>query len=375
MISRRKVMLGTAAALAAPQLMRVASAQDAPYIVGTLFPMAGPNAEYGEIFMAGATLGVDYVTKSKVLKRPIELRSVDSLSTPQGGAVGMSRLVNVDRADYVLLAFTGVCKAAAPIGGRAKTIMCNPGSVAPDLSGLSPYFWNMIPLVTKELDPLLTWMMSKSLKRVSAIYVDDPFGNGVMTALKPALAKAGGQMISTYPITPTEQVFTALAAKIRAENPDAVYFLSAGAQQVELVKQLRNNGITQQLVSAVGVNIPSILNLPEAKGLVFTDQATNWNSTDPLMKTFVENYRAKYNKDPMPYHLNFFNAIVLFGILASTLEKQGKPVNGDNLREQLLAQRKFALAGGTGEFDDVCDISLPVAVDEVTGDGKFKQIG
>jgi len=373
MISRRDLVIGSMATVAAamPRMLR---AETSPYILGTLFPMSGPNAEYGEIFMAGTTMGIDYVTKSNVLSRPIVLRSEDSLSTPQGGALGMTKLVNVDKADYVLLAFTGVCKAAAPIGDRGKTVMVNPGSIAPDLSGLSPYFWNAIPLVTKELGQLVSWMMSKSIKRIVAVYVDDPFGNGVLAALKPALAKAGGEVIGTYPILPTAEAFGALAAKIRAQDPDGVYFLSAGNQQVELVKQLRNNGVTQQLISASGVNIPSILKLPEAKGLVFTDQAIDWNSADPLTRDFVKVFREKYHKDPTPYNENFFNAVLLFGSLASALEKQGKPVNGDTLRSQLLSQRTFSFVGGTGTFDDNCDISLPVAIDEVVGDGTVKQI-
>ena len=75
-----------------------------------------------------------------MLSRPITMQVVDSLATPQGGAIGMSKLVNVERAIYVLVGFTGVSKAAAPIGARAKTILVNGGGVGPDLAGLHAVF-------------------------------------------------------------------------------------------------------------------------------------------------------------------------------------------------------------------------------------------
>ena len=252
------------------------------------------------------------------------MQAVDSLATPQGGAIGMSKLVNVDGAVYVLVGFTGVSKAAAPIGARAKTILVNGGGVGPDLAGLTPYFWNIIPLANIEVAALVPWLMAKQIKRIAAIYIDDPFGNGVMDALKSSLGKAGGSVAAPYSISPTDQEFAAVAAKLRAVKPDAVYFASYGAQQAVIIKQLRNNGITQQLLSYSGVDIPSVRALPQANGLVFTAQAHDWDSPDPVTRRFVQDWRAKYHTDPTPYHQNYYNAVRLFALLAQANEKQGK---------------------------------------------------
>lgn len=64
-----------------------------------------------------------YFKEDKLLKGKVEIKSADSLGTPQGGAIGMSRLTSVDKAVYTLVGFTGVSKAAAPIGQRAKAMM------------------------------------------------------------------------------------------------------------------------------------------------------------------------------------------------------------------------------------------------------------
>ena len=371
MLSRRTVVLGVPLGALAS---RMARAEAAPYVLGTLFPMSGPNAEYGQIFTAGANMALTHVGEDKMLSHPVVLRAVDSLATPQGGAMGMSKLVNVNRAIYVLVGFTGVSKAAAPIGARAKTILVNGGGVGPDLAGLTPYFWNIIPLANIEVAALVPWLTSNKIKRIAALYIDDPFGNGVMDALKTSVGKAGGTVAAAYSISPTDQEFAAIAAKLRALNPDAIYFASYGAQQAVLIKQLRNNGITQQLLSYSGVDIPSVRALPQAKGLVFTAQAHDWNSPDPVTRRFVQDWRAKYHADPTPFHQNYYNAVRLFALLAAAVEKDGKPVNGDTLRGELLKTRSFPLVGGTGTFDEKADISMPIVINRFGEKGAITKI-
>ena len=142
MITRRSFVSAVAAVVAAPAIVK---AQDAPYVLGTLYPMSGLNPDFGEIYTKATVLAVEQIAEEKLLGRPIEIHSQDSQATPQGGAVGMTRLVNVDRAPYVLLGFTGVSKAAAPIGERSKTVMVNGGGVGPDLAKSFSLFLERYP--------------------------------------------------------------------------------------------------------------------------------------------------------------------------------------------------------------------------------------
>ncbi len=356
MINRRTLLASTAALLAAPAILR---AEDAPYVLGTLFPMAGPNAEYGTIFTNGAQMALTHLVADKTLSRPIQMQVEDSQGTPQGGATGMTKLANVDHAIYTLIGFTGVSKAAAPIGTRNKVVMVNGGGVGPDLSGLSPLFWNVIPLIDKEISRLLPWIKTQGMKRIALVYVDDPLGNAALQQLTAQLPAVGATLVGSYSVAPTAQQFGPIAAKLRDATPDGVYFASYGAQQSQIIKQLRDNGIDQQLMTYSAGTIPSVRSLAEAEGLVFTTQISDWTLSDPVTQRFVHDWRAKYNGDPTTYHQNYYNAVRLFGLLAQGLEKAGTPVDGDSLRAELLRVRKFALVGGTGEFDDKGNVAIP----------------
>jgi ABC-type branched-subunit amino acid transport system substrate-binding protein len=371
MITRRQMLVGSLAVAAMPAIAR---AQEKPYVVGTLFPMAGPGAENGIMFTNGAALALEHLRADKILKRPIELRAEDSRATPQGGATGMTKLVSVDEAVWVLIGFTGVSKAAAPIGERAKVITVNGGGTGPDLAGLSPYFWNVIPLLTNEVQAIIPWMGKQGYKRIGLIYLDDPAGLGTKRELEAGLPKIGATLAGTYAVPASAQQFGGVAARLRDDKVDAIYVLTYGIQHAQIIKQLRDNGLTQQIMASASSALPSVFSTPETDGLVYTSQVAKWDSDDAVTKRFVTDWRAKHKADPNTYNQNYYNALRLFGLLASSLEKAGKPVNGDNLRSEMLRVRKFSFVGGEGTFDDKGCISMPMQINQLKG-GKPQVIG
>ncbi len=330
-----------------------AYAQSNAYVVGTLFPMSGANAEAGKIYTNAVQLAFDHIKEDKWLKSDVQIKSADSLGTPQGGAIGMTRLTNVDKAVYTLVGFTGVSKAAAPIGQRAKTMMINGGAVGPDLASLSPYFWNIIPLANQEVKHLIPWLGENKFKKISVIYVDDALGQGILNELKTGLPAKGGSVTSSYSVPPDLQQFSSIIAKLRNDKPDAIYIASPNITQIgQIIKQVRDAGIEQQLLTYGAANFPSISKLAESEGLIFTSQAADWKSAQPAMKRFVDGWREQYKSEPTTYGLNYYNGALLFGYLARGLENQGKPITGDSLLEELKRVGKYDLAGGQALFHD-----------------------
>lgn len=369
----RRAVLG---GIAATPFAGLAMAQTAePYVVGTLFPLSGPNAEYGTAFTAGAQLAIQHIAADNLLRRPVRIQAEDTQALPQQGVIGMTKLVNVDRAHYVLVGFTSVSKAVAPVGDRAKTVMVNGGAVGPDLAGLSPYFWNVIPLAHLETQALLPFLIQRrNLRRIALVYVDDPLGDAILGILRTALPAAGGELVGQFSVPRTAQQFAPVAARIRQTRPDAVYIASFGAQQSQIIKQLRDNGVSQPLVSYSAMNIDSVRATAEAEGLIFTTQVTDFEGGDPVTRRFATDFRARHNSDAGTYQVNYYNAVRLFGLLAQSLEREGAEVNGDNLRRALLAGREFDLVGGKGRFDDQGNMSAELQINEIRG-GRSVKIG
>ncbi|WP_454620346.1 ABC transporter substrate-binding protein [Bradyrhizobium cenepequi] len=369
MITRRSLVAGVLAGVALPSVLR---AQDDPYVLGTLFPMTGLLSELGSVYTAATALALEHVAADKRLKKPIALRAQDSQSTPQGGAVGMSKLVNVDQAPYVLVGITGVAKAAEPIATRSKVVMVNGGGVGPDLAGLSPYFWNIIPLADQELPTAFGWMKRNGIKRVALIYLDDPLGKALRKGLSEGLPTIGASLVGEFSAAPSAQQFSAMIAKVREAKPDLVYVASYGTQQTQIFKQLRDNGTTQPIMTYSVGGTPSVAALPEADGLLFTSQLADWDATDPLMRRFVDGWRAKHKDNPSTYAQNYYNAVLLYAQILERLERDGKSVIGDILKES-IATGTFDLVGGRARFSANGAIDMPTQLNRVQN-GKFEKV-
>lgn len=366
----RKLLLGLALCQA---MAGIAVAKDVK--IGADFPLSGPNAEYGEIFSSGVNLAVDHINKDKMLNGNLVVVYEDSQALPTQGVIAANKLINVEKVPYVLSAFTGVSKAIAPLGTRNKVVMVNGGGVGPDLATLSPYFWNVIPLANFEVKTMVPYLVKdRGLKRIALVYVDDPLGQAILNEMKTELKAAGGELAGSFSVPASAQQFSGVAARVRDTKPDAVFIASYGNQQVQLIKQLRDNGITQPLASYSAFSTPSVRNLPEAKGALFTSQKINIAKDDPRTKRMVADYKAKYGKDPSMYVLNYYNAVLLFADMAAALQKQGKEITGANLLEQRKKTPTFDFVGATVSFADDGTVKSPVQINEITGDGSFKTI-
>lgn len=346
------------------------SVNAADVTIGALFPLSGPNASYGDVFGSGANLAAEHINADNLIDGKLTIQYEDSQALPQQGVIAMNKLVNVAKVPYVLTAFTGVSKAISTTASRTKTVAVNGGGVGPDLANLGPFFWNVIPLATDEVRAILPYLIKEqNLKKMVLVYVDDPLGEGVKMELTESLPAAGGELVESLSVPATAQQFSGIAARVRAANPDVVYIASYGSQQSQIIKQFRDNGVTQQLVSYTAFSIPETNALPEAKGALYTSQNIDWESTDPITRRFVDDYKAKHNKLPTAYIANYYNAVRLFGLLAHELNKKGKPITGETLLEQRLETKTFDLVGGKVTFAENGTVISPMQINKINGEG------
>ena len=359
----RKLLAGFAAAC----LLGTFPAHAQEIRIGANLPMSGPNAEYGELFSSAAAIAVEHANADKMLSKKLVMVIEDSQATPQQGVVAMNKLVNVEKVPFVLSAFTGVSKAIAPVGDKAKVVSVNGGGIGPDLAELGEYFWNVIPLVNLEVQVLAPYLVKeRGWKKLALLYVDDPAGEAIKKELDIHVPKNGGSMVSSLHVPRASQQFSGVAAKVRESQPDVVFIASFGTQQAQIVKQLRDNGVNQQLVSYSAFSSPTVTQLPEAKGALFPTQTVNWDG-DPVSQRLARDWKAKKGKDPNAYVANYYNAVMVFVKLAQALEKSGQPITGENLLQQRKATGTFDVVGGKMQFLPNGTVSMPLSIYEIDG--------
>jgi ABC-type branched-subunit amino acid transport system substrate-binding protein len=246
----------------------------------------------------------------------------------------------------------------------------NGSGIGPDLASLGNYFWSVIPSADYEVQVMLPYLVKeRNLKRFVLLYIDDTLGQALRKQMETTLPTIGGTLVEAMSVPAALQQFSSIAAKIREAKPDVVYIASWGAQQLQIAKQLRDNGVTQQLASYSAFSLPEIDKLPEAKGTLSTAQYVDLESKDPVTKRFVNDYKTKYGKAPTAFSINYYNGVRLFGILASELQKKGKPITGENLLAQRNEMKTFDLVGGKVTFQPNGKFVSPIQISENDGKG------
>ena len=336
------------------------------HTIGAIFPLSGTNAVYGDVFMSGADLAVEHINADGVLSGPLSIAYEDSQALPQPAVVAMTKLVNVTGVPYTLSAFTGVSKAISTLATRNSVVGVNGGGVGPDLAELGDYFWNVIPLANLEMRAVVPFLVEeRGLKSFALVYVDDPLGDAMHEELETILPEVGGELVDSFSVPTTAQQFSGVAAQVRASGADVVYVASYGNQQLQIVKQLRDNGVDAQLVAYSGYAVPDALALPESEGMIITGQGVDFDSEDAVTKRFVEDYTAKFDRAPTAYNVNYYNAVLVYGALAAAIEAEGGEVTGEALLEARRATESFDLVGGTVSFQDNGTLLFPIQVKEI----------
>ena len=343
-------------------------AADKTYNFGVLFPLTGPNAVYGDVFSKGVNLAVEIVNDGHKLGREIKPVYVDSQALPQPAVVGMNQLVHVNAVPYMLTAFSGVSKAIAPIGNRFQVIMINGGGVSPELA-IGKYFLNDIPLADQEIGVVLPYAVkAKNIRKLSVVYVDDPFGNSVNQQIEKHCPKLGCRIDPDLAVNPGNTDFQGEVAKIRAAGPDAVFIASYGQQQNVITKQLRDGGVKAQILSYSGYGVGPTLKLPEAQGAIFDHQSVSFEA-NALSKEFHAKYVKKYGSEPNFYVANYANAVFIFADLVQRLEANKTSVTGKHLLAALHRQKTFEVIGGKVKFSSRGTVTVPMQINQIK-DGK-----
>lgn len=357
-------LLRRAAVVLLATFAMTAHAQSASaYRIGALFPLSGPVSSFGNMYRNATELAVAHIAQDKLLPAPLVIDYEDSQALPQPAVIAMSKMVRISDLPVVLTGFSGVSKAIAPIGGRQKVVMINGGASSPDLANLSPYFFNLIPLANHEVDRLLPWLAQKrQIRRIALIYLDDSLGQSVLAALQKGTVANGQQLVDSYPVSPSTAQFGAIAEKVKADRPDAVFLAYYGQPLIALSRQLRDSGVKAPFVGISTIGDPDFIGAPSGEGTIYTSQAIDWQSADPLTQRFVKDFQARYKSFPSPYAVNYYNAVWTVAKAMHALDLKGVSITGEHLRSEIESQKTFRLVGGSVEFQPDGTVRMPIQI-------------
>ena len=391
----------TSVGLAAGALMlefaavRRATAQEAIKI-GTLIPLTGALAEFGPNFRKAADLAAAHLKEAGLT---LQLIHADDETAAIPAVAAARKLVDVDKVPAIVgAAASGVTiPVAESVTIPSKVVQISNASTSPLITVLPADQGQDFLFRTCPSDALQGVVLGKvaaelKYKKAAAIYVNNPYGQGLAEQFKKSFEKRGAKVVAMVPHDEAPApTYVAELRKATKDKPDVLVAISyPGHATIYLREAIEGNYIkkflfcdgtkSQEIVKAVGAkNLDGMMGT--APGSVLT----------PGYNVFLAEYGKAYGEvPPLPFMTNMYDAVVVIGLAIKAAQVDGvREINGITLRDrlrkvanppgetvgagptelkkafQLVDEKKkinYEGASGSCDFDENGDVVTPIEV-------------
>ncbi|MBD2775610.1 branched-chain amino acid ABC transporter substrate-binding protein [Iningainema tapete] len=346
-------------------------------------PLTGSSAVQTQSIVNGIKQAIAQESTVCNHKLKIEYEVNDNASAASGAlddSAQVSAHANKAVADSSVVAFigpysSGAAKLVVPVLNQANLLIVSPASTYPGLTkqGLgesrepSIYYptgkrnyARVVPTDDIQGKVAANWAKSLGVKKVYILDDQSLYGKGLANVFEATAKELGLQVLGREGIDSRASNYRALMTKIRATQPDLVYFggpTQSNASQV--VKDMRDVGMTKELVKFMGPD--GIFDRAfvdgastAAEGVYATFGGVSPRELTGVGKTWYESYKQKFNQEPEAYAAYGYEAamVVLNGV--NQVCKNDRVA----IKNAVLGTKNFSGVLGKWSFDSNGDTTL-----------------
>lgn len=364
--------------------------------VGTLVPLTGPLAEFGPNFRKAADLAATHLKDAGLT---LQLVHADDETSAIPAVAAARKLIDVDKVPAIVgAAASGVTiPVAESVTIPGQVLQISNASTSPLLTVLPADQGRDFLFRTCPSDALQGVVLGKvavelQYKTAAAIYVNNPYGQGLAEQFKRSFEKRGGKLVAMVPhdeaLAPT---YVAELRRAVQDKPDVLAAISyPGHASIYLREALEGNYIKTFLFcdGTKSLEVVKAMGEKNAEGMMGTAPGSVLTSG---YNVFIAEYGKAYGEvPPLPYMTNMYDAVALLGLAVKAAQVEGvKEITGVAIRDRLrkvanppgevvgpgAADLKKALqllegkqdinyegAAGACDFDENGDVVTPIEV-------------
>ena len=318
--------------------------------IATQSPLSGGQASLGEGIKLGAQLAIEK-GKANLEKMgyKVELVPFDDQAKPDVGVANAKNII----ADKDIMAVVGHLNSGVAIPSSEVYKEVNVAMVSPA---------NTNPVVTDRGYPNVNRVCGRDdvqgvvgsefahgtlkVKSVYIVHDKTQYGQSVAEFFKADSEKKGVKVLG-FEGTEEKSNFDPIITPIKAKNPDLIYFGGIYDQAAPFFKQAREKGLKAKFMGPDGMDSSDLTKIAgkAVVGMNYTS-AAGPASALPKAKTFVEEFKKKFGKNPEPYAAEAYDAATIALMAVAQVAKTGKLSRED----VSAAVRKVKLSGITGDI-------------------------
>lgn len=222
-----------------------------PIKIGFIGPLSGDASNIGQNAQAAVQIAVEEINKAGGIKgRQVEVIYEDGQCNGKQANSAANKLINIDKVTAILGgACSGETAAFTDLAESTETVVLSYCSSAPSITTAGDFIFRDYPSDSYQgalaADYIKT-TLGKS--KVAVLYVNADWGVGVKDVFENTFKGIGGQIMVSEGVEQTSRDLRSQIAKIKAADPEVIYFLSYTEGSIPGIKQIREAGIQAQLV-------------------------------------------------------------------------------------------------------------------------------
>ncbi len=272
--------------------------------IGLLAPLSGPIAEYGIASSNGTKLVFDVLNAKNYLEGKTINGIAYDTEADQTKAVNLfNKLVSNDKiAALVGPVISSTSLAVAPVAQEENIPMITPTGTHLDIT---PDYPNVFRACY--IDPYQGMLAGQfavenlGVKKVAIVYnVGSDYSVGLAEEFKKVVEAAGLTIVNNEGYNEDDKDFSALAAKIKAGQPELVFVPDYYNKVGILVGQLKTAGVEATFLGGDGWDGVLANYAKEAEGCYYLTHFSTADTSEAAVE-FVNAYREKYNSEPSSF--------------------------------------------------------------------------
>jgi branched-chain amino acid transport system substrate-binding protein len=259
--------------------------------VGAVLPLTGGLASVGEDMKNGMALAM--------AETGLKVEFQDGEANPQKSLTAARQLVDINKASIILTAFRGASLSIASGLNNTDTVVFSTTATAEgkSISTSTPNLFVMGSEIVKSAEIPGAYARENNLcKTVSLISEQTDVGKD---KLKGFSSKVGVEKIILQEFfDPATTDFKSLIAKLKEKNSDCLFVEIKSNTLSVFLKQLADSGYKPQIFSTSYSVTPGVFaSAPKEMLSKVIFSSTLVDEKNPLTKSFLDKYQAKYGKE------------------------------------------------------------------------------
>ena len=290
---KRTLTIALAGAMAMAATVAVADSVK----IGFNVPLTGFAAADGNSARIGAELAVEQANADGGANgKKVELVVYDDQASPKESVPIATKLIEKDQVSVAISgSYSGSTRAAAGVFQDAGVPYISAYAIHPDITRAGDFVFRT-SFVGEVQGRAGAKLIGETLgrKNVAIITLKNDFGKSLAAGFREAASKFGVTVKSEYEYGIKDRQFGPIVAKVKSDNPDAIYasgyFFTAGP----LVSQFRAAGVTVPIIGQEGYDSEKFIKIAgdAAEGTIITTSLDR-DSDAAETKAFIEAFEKK----------------------------------------------------------------------------------